>query len=126
MRDGLDMSAVAKHRLGARKREDRCVDIRLDARSHQRSSVDVTTPAVPCDNFDGTPLSTSDLDGGIGGQIVGNPLQGAQAGDRVMAPGVNETLCFRVSLPLSTGNAFQAATTTATFTFDAEQTSNNP
>ena len=89
-------------------------------------TVDITTPAIPCDNFDGTPLSTSDLDGGIGGQIVGNAAQGAHAGDRVMAPGLNETLCFRVSLPLSTGNAFQAATTTATFTFDAEQTSNNP
>jgi hypothetical protein len=88
-------------------------------------TVDVTTPGVPCDNFDGTPLATGDLDG-VGGAIVGNAAQGAQAGDRVLAPGVNETLCFRVSLPLATGNAFQAATTTATFVFDAEQTSNNP
>jgi len=31
-----------------------------------------------------------------------------------------------VSLPLSTGDAFQNASTTATFTFDAEQTANNP
>jgi hypothetical protein len=30
-----------------------------------------------------------------------------------------------VNLPTSTGNAFQNATTTATFTFDAEQTANN-
>jgi predicted ribosomally synthesized peptide with SipW-like signal peptide len=88
-------------------------------------SVDVTTPAVPCDNFDGTPLYTGDLDS-TAGQLVGNSAQGAQAGDRVMAPGLSETLCFRVSLPLATGNAFQAATTTATFTFNAEQTSNNP
>jgi predicted ribosomally synthesized peptide with SipW-like signal peptide len=87
--------------------------------------VDVTTPAVPCDNFDGVPLYTGDLDA-VAGQLVGNPAQGAQAGDRLMASGTNETLCFRVSLPLATGNAFQAATTTATFTFNAEQTSNNP
>jgi len=89
-------------------------------------AVDVTTPAIPCDNFDGTPLYTGDLDDGAGGQIVGNPAQGSQAGDRVLASGMSETLCFRVSLPLSTGNAFQNATTTATFTFLAEQTSNNP
>jgi hypothetical protein len=37
-----------------------------------------------------------------------------------------ETLCFKVELPLATGNLFQTAATTATFTFDAEQTKNNP
>ena len=36
-----------------------------------------------------------------------------------------EVLCFHVSLPLATPDAFQLATTTATFTFDAEQTKNN-
>jgi hypothetical protein len=30
-----------------------------------------------------------------------------------------------VSLPLATGNAFTSAASTATFTFDAEQTANN-
>jgi hypothetical protein len=43
-----------------------------------------------------------------------------------MAVNTSETLCFRVNLPLATGNGFQSATTTATFTFDAEQTANNP
>jgi hypothetical protein len=31
-----------------------------------------------------------------------------------------------VSLPSGTGNAYQGAATTTTFTFDAEQTSSNP
>lgn len=87
-------------------------------------TIDVTTPLVPCDNFDGTQLYTGDLDGTTGA-LVGSNAQGAQAGDRVLAASTNETLCFRVELPLATGDAFQNATTTATFTFDAEQTKNN-
>jgi len=70
-------------------------------------------------------LYTGDLDS-TGGQIFGNPAQGAQAGDRNLAVSASETLCFRVALPLSTGNAYKNAATTATFTFDAEQTANNP
>lgn len=88
-------------------------------------TIDVTTPATPCDNFDGTQLYTGDLDGTTG-KLVGDNTQGAQAGDRTLAASASETLCFRVQLPLGTGNAFQNATTTATFTFDAEQTKNNP
>ena len=42
-----------------------------------------------------------------------------------MSPSTNEILCFRASLPLTTGTAYQSASTTATFTFDAEQTANN-
>lgn len=61
-----------------------------------------------------------------GTNVVGNPTQGAQAGDRTLAAAANEILCFNVSLPLSTGNTFQNLTTTATFNFQAEQTSNNP
>jgi len=57
---------------------------------------------------------------------IGASAQGAQAGDRELAASASETLCFKVMLPLSTGNAFQNASTTATFTFDAEQTANNP
>ncbi len=88
-------------------------------------TVDVTTPGTPCDNFDGTSLYTGDLDS-TAGKIVGDSAQGAQAGDRSLAASASETLCFRVALPLSTGNAFKNAATTATFTFDAEQTANNP
>ena len=58
--------------------------------------------------------------------VIGNPAQGAQSGDRTLSASANEVLCFSVSLPLSTGNSFQNLTTTATFAFDAEQTKNNP
>lgn len=69
--------------------------------------------------------------GALGGlasamNIVGDPATGAQTGDRALAAGTNETLCFRVTLPTSTPNTYQAATTTATLTFAAEQTTNNP
>jgi spore coat-associated protein N len=67
-----------------------------------------------------------DLGTMAGVNVVGNPAQGSQAGDRTLAASGNEVLCFNVSLPLSTGNAFQSLTTTATFTFQAEQTVNNP
>ena len=63
---------------------------------------------------------------GASGPVFGNPTQGAQAGDRALGAASNEQLCFVAALPLSTGNAFQAATTTVSFTFDAEQTKNNP
>jgi spore coat-associated protein N len=88
-------------------------------------TIDVTTPGVPCDNFDGTQLYSADLDGTTGA-LVGSNAQGAQAGDRTLNASASETLCFRVQLPSSTGNGFQNATTTGTFTFDAEQTANNP
>ena len=87
-------------------------------------TIDVTTPGIPCDNFDGTQLYTGDTDS-TAGKLVGDNTQGAQAGDRILAAAASETLCFRVNLPLSTGNTFQNATTTVTFTFDAEQTANN-
>jgi predicted ribosomally synthesized peptide with SipW-like signal peptide len=68
----------------------------------------------------------ADVGSTTGTNIVGNPAQGSQAGDRAVSAGANETLCFNVSLPLSTGNAFASLSSTATFTFQAEQTRNNP
>jgi spore coat-associated protein N len=60
-------------------------------------------------------------------KLIGDAASGAQAGDRALPPTTSNTevLCFNVSLPLATGDTFQGATTTATFTFDAEQTANN-
>ncbi len=87
--------------------------------------LDVTTPGTPCDDFDGASVLAATVLG-ASGTGFGDPAVGAQAGDRVLAAAANETLCFRVTLPSGTGNAYQAATTTTTFTFDAEQTSNNP
>ena len=95
-----------------------------DALSLTVKTVDATTPGVPCDNFDGTQLYTGVL--GAGGPAVGSPAAGAQAGDRTLNGLSNETLCFRIQLPLATGNAYAAATAVTTFTFDAEQTANNP
>lgn len=87
-------------------------------------TIDATLPATPCDDFDGTQLYTGDTDS-TAGKLVGDSTQGAQAGDRALSASASETLCFRVELPSSTGNTFQDATTTVTFTFDAEQTANN-
>ncbi len=88
-------------------------------------TIDVTTPASPCNDFDGTQLYTGDLDS-TAGKLVGDSAQGQDTGDRTLNASASETLCFRVSLPLATGNAYQNAATTATFTWDAEQTTNNP
>jgi hypothetical protein len=57
--------------------------------------------------------------------VIGDPAQGAQAGDRVVDAAASEVLCVQVSLPLATGNAYQNVTTTATLDFLAEQTANN-
>lgn len=61
-----------------------------------------------------------------GTKLVGDAAPGAHRGDRVLAAGTSEVLCLQVSLPPTTGNAFQAKSTTASLTFDAEQTANNP
>jgi hypothetical protein len=95
-----------------------------DALTLTIKTIDVTTPGVPCDNFDGTQLYTGDLDSSAG-KLVGDSAQGAQSGDRTLAASASETLCFKVSFPSSaTGPA--SAATTATFTFNAEQTASNP
>ena len=64
--------------------------------------------------------------GALSSAALGDVTQGSQAGDRTLAASATEDLCFLWSLPSATGNAYQNATTTATFTFDAEQTANNP
>jgi predicted ribosomally synthesized peptide with SipW-like signal peptide len=51
---------------------------------------------------------------------------GAIAGEVTLAQGASQTLCFQASLPFGTGNGYQGATSTYTFTFNAEQTANNP
>ncbi len=68
----------------------------------------------------------ADLGSTTGINVVGDPAQGFQAGDRTLAAGASDVLCFLVSLPLSTGDIFQGLTTTPTFDLVAEQTKNNP
>ncbi len=63
--------------------------------------------------------------GALSAAALGNPAQGADTGDRAVASGATDSLCFTWSFPIASGNAFQTATTTATFTFAAEQTANN-
>ena len=96
-----------------------------DALTLTVKTIDVTSPASPCNDFDG---SSTLYSGVLGASTAafGDPTAGGQTGDRTLAAGANETLCFRISLPSSTGNGAQGATTTTTFTFDAEQTSSNP
>lgn len=86
---------------------------------------DFGTDGDYCDDATGTTLRASAAMG-ASGNLVGDPTQGSQSGDRTLAAAANEVLCFYVSLPLSAANSLQGATTTTTFTFDAEQTANNP
>jgi hypothetical protein len=76
-----------------------------------------------CAAFTGTSVLAATT---LNGAAIGSNAQGANAGDRNLAAGASEVLCFRVSLPLSTGNTFQGVSSAVTFTFDAEQTANNP
>ena len=84
-----------------------------------------------CDNAgfgtfgSGVLYGAADLGSTTGTNTIGDPTQGAQAGDRTLASSANEYLCFQVSLPLATGNSFQGLSSTATFDFISEQTKNN-
>ena len=55
----------------------------------------------------------------------GDPSPGSDTGDRILNASASENLCFKASLPGSTDDSYQGATTTTTFTFQAEQTANN-
>ena len=57
--------------------------------------------------------------------LVGNPTQGAHAGDRTLNGGSTEVLCFLVELPSGTSNTFAGLSSTAVLFFKSEQTSNN-
>jgi hypothetical protein len=83
----------------------------------------VKTLGTSCAAYDGTTLVGPTALGGAG---FGDVSPGPQGGERELAAAASEELCFRVHLPDTTGNAFEDASTTVTFTFDAEQTKNNP
>lgn len=87
-------------------------------------TIDATTPADPCDDFDGTTLLPS-LVLGASEARLGDPRTGADAGDRTLAGGASETLCYRISLPLSAGNEYQGATANTTLSFQAEEAASN-
>ena len=73
-------------------------------------------------DFTGAVVMASD---DLASAAFGSVAQGAQGGDRPLAVSGSEDLCFQANLPGGTGNAYQGATTTTTFTFHAEQTANN-
>jgi hypothetical protein len=90
----------------------------------------IKSGVTTCDNTDwdtdGTILYNGILGSTTVEALVGDKTQGADTGDRTLAASANEGLCFHVELPLSAPDASQGVTTTATFTFYAEQTINNP
>lgn len=52
---------------------------------------------------------------------VEGALSAAAVSSRSLASSTNEVLCFKVELPSASGDTYQGATTTATFTFSATQ-----
>jgi len=90
---------------------------------HLRDALTLTikTLGTNCTTFDGTELYTGTLASGA----IGDPTPGGDSGDRTLAASGSENLCFKVELP-SGATGPEGASTTATFTFDAEQTKNNP
>ncbi len=82
----------------------------------------VTTCSNAEFDADGTSLYNSSLTNGA----IGSATQGGQAGDRTLNSSASEVLCFQVRLPSGAAGALQGLSTTATFTFAAEQTANNP
>ena len=62
--------------------------------------------------------------------LIGSSAQGQDAtpggGDRTLAASATEDLCFAVVLPDTATNTVQGLSNTTTFTFDSEQTINNP
>ncbi len=74
-----------------------------------------------CSTFNGTTLYTGTLASGF----IGDPTTGGDDGDRTLDASTSEDLCFKVTLP-DNATGPESAATTATFTFAAEQTTNNP
>lgn len=80
--------------------------------------------AATCDGFDGSIL----YDGPLGAATAsfGDVEMGSQSGDRLVARGQRETLCFEIGLPLDASNEYQGATTSTTWTIVTEQEAGNP
>jgi len=79
-----------------------------------------------CTTFDGAVLYGPAAPFLLTGNLIGDPFQGSDSGDRTLAASNSEVLCFKVDLPTDASNSVQDASTTAVFTFEAEQTDNNP
>lgn len=84
-------------------------------------TLNITTGPVVAGACTGTSLYS----GSLSAAAFGSSAQGADAGDRNVAAGATDNLCFQWSFPKASGNAFQGAATNASFGFAAEQTANN-
>lgn len=85
----------------------------------------------PYHNNDGTTTTLTDDTQLFAGLLnvallMGSSAQGNDSGDRTLAASATEDLCFAVVLPDDAGNSVQGLSNTTTFTFDSEQTINNP
>src|SRR5262245_34575487 len=89
-----------------------------------RAALNLTITAGTCPGA-GVPLYSGPFEGAVQHATFGDVTNGADTGDRVLDANTTEDLCFAWDLPDTTGNGVQGATTTATFTFYAEQTANN-
>ena len=63
--------------------------------------------------------------GSLSGAFFGSNAQGQDTNDQVVPAASSQSLCFTWGFPIGSGNAFQSANASTTFTFDAEQTANN-
>ncbi len=91
----------------------------------QQMSLAIKSGVADCSNLGFAASGLSLYQGSLATAALGDPAQGPQPGDRVLNASASETLCFQASLPASSSNAYQVAGTTGTFTFFAEQTTNN-
>lgn len=89
----------------------------------------VKSGVASCSNANWAASGTTLYSGALGSvattAVLGSVTQGSQAGDRSLSGGASEVLCFNVTLPAN-ATLGSGASTTATFTFQAEQTTNNP
>ena len=76
-----------------------------------------TKTSNPCANHDGTSLYSGDL----APAAFGNQAHGSDTGDRELAAGATETLCFEIVLPSTAPATLLATTFAPTFVFSAEQ-----
>ena len=79
--------------------------------------------AATCDADEGATLYSGRLGATSAG--FGDPRIGGHAGDRVLAAGQREALCFDIELPLDAGNEFQGAVTATVWTIATEQVAGN-
>lgn len=100
-------------------------ELRLTVRTEDQGAGAYGNDGDYCDDANGSALHVA-APLGASGDLVGDPTQGPQSGDRTLAGGAHDVLCFYATLPNSAPDSVQGATTTTTFSFAAEQTANNP